>query len=75
MTDYPLHGEAVLAPAHAVVAHPEQLSFEEAASVWMQFTGALRWRRSILAAGDGDSQTKADHGHATGSTDKSQPTG
>jgi NADPH:quinone reductase-like Zn-dependent oxidoreductase len=40
MTDYPVHGEAVLAPAHAVVAHPEHLSFEEAASVWMQFVTA-----------------------------------
>ncbi|WTC76757.1 zinc-binding dehydrogenase [Streptomyces sp. NBC_01637] len=26
MTDYPMHGEAVLAPADAVVAHPERLS-------------------------------------------------
>ncbi|GHH87616.1 NADPH:quinone reductase [Streptomyces sulfonofaciens] len=40
MTDHPVHGEAVLAPAHAVVAHPEQLSFAEAASVWMQFVTA-----------------------------------
>ncbi|MFE7707783.1 zinc-dependent alcohol dehydrogenase family protein [Streptomyces sp. NPDC057486] len=40
MTDYPMHGEAVLAPAGAVVAHPERLSFEEAASVWMQFVTA-----------------------------------
>ncbi|MFI7388056.1 zinc-dependent alcohol dehydrogenase family protein [Streptomyces sp. NPDC049813] len=40
MNDYPVHGEAVLAPAHAVVAHPGQLSFEEAASVWMQFITA-----------------------------------
>ncbi|MGI5458338.1 zinc-dependent alcohol dehydrogenase family protein [Streptomyces sp. CA-249302] len=40
MTDYPVHGEVVLAPAHAVVAHPEHLSFEEAASVWMKFVTA-----------------------------------
>ncbi|MEV7085461.1 zinc-dependent alcohol dehydrogenase family protein [Streptomyces sp. NPDC093085] len=40
MTEYPVHGEAVLAPAHAVVVHPERLSFEEAASVWMQFITA-----------------------------------
>ncbi|MEU0804937.1 zinc-dependent alcohol dehydrogenase family protein [Streptomyces sp. NPDC005970] len=40
MTDYPVHGEAILAPAGAVVAHPERLSFEEAASVWMQFVTA-----------------------------------
>ncbi|MFE4450606.1 zinc-dependent alcohol dehydrogenase family protein [Streptomyces sp. NPDC056796] len=40
MTDYAVHGEAVLAPAHAVVTHPQRLSFEEAASVWMQFITA-----------------------------------
>lgn len=40
MVDYSVHGELVLAPAHAVVAHPERLSFEEAASVWMQFITA-----------------------------------
>jgi len=40
MTDYPVHGELVLAPAHAVVKHPETLSWEEAASVWMAFITA-----------------------------------
>jgi NADPH:quinone reductase-like Zn-dependent oxidoreductase len=40
MTDYPVHGERVLAPAHAVVTHPESLSFEEAASIWMMFITA-----------------------------------
>lgn len=40
MVDYGMHGELVLAPAYAVVAHPEQLSFEEAAAVWMMFVTA-----------------------------------
>jgi NADPH:quinone reductase-like Zn-dependent oxidoreductase len=40
VTEYAMHGELVLAPAHAVVAHPERLSFEEAASVWMMFATA-----------------------------------
>ncbi|MFJ4921656.1 zinc-dependent alcohol dehydrogenase family protein [Streptomyces sp. NPDC088725] len=40
MTDYVVHGELVVAPAHAVVIHPESLSWEEAASVWMMFITA-----------------------------------
>ncbi|MCU4297167.1 alcohol dehydrogenase [Brevibacterium permense] len=40
MTEYGVHGEVVLAPAHAVVVHPARLSFEEAASVWMPFITA-----------------------------------
>ncbi|WP_219726590.1 zinc-dependent alcohol dehydrogenase family protein [Arthrobacter sp. AFG20] len=40
MTDYALHGELVLAPSHAVVKHPEKLTWEEAASVWMPFVTA-----------------------------------
>ncbi|WP_197379428.1 zinc-dependent alcohol dehydrogenase family protein [Mycolicibacterium mengxianglii] len=40
MTDYAVHGELVLAPARAVVKHPTHLSWEEAASIWMQFITA-----------------------------------
>lgn len=40
MTEYGVHGELVLAPAEAVVAHPETLSFEQAAAVWMQYVTA-----------------------------------
>jgi NADPH:quinone reductase-like Zn-dependent oxidoreductase len=40
MTDYGAHGELVVVPAHAVVAHPSHLSFAEAASVWMMFITA-----------------------------------
>jgi NADPH:quinone reductase-like Zn-dependent oxidoreductase len=37
---YGLYGELVNAPSHAVVKHPETLSFEEAAATWMMFTTA-----------------------------------
>ncbi|NUK01378.1 zinc-dependent alcohol dehydrogenase family protein [Streptomyces lunaelactis] len=40
MTDYAVHGELVLAPARAVVKHPDTLSWEQAASVWMMFMTA-----------------------------------
>lgn len=37
---YGMYGELVNAPAHAVVKHPENLSFEEAAASWMMYTTA-----------------------------------
>jgi NADPH:quinone reductase-like Zn-dependent oxidoreductase len=37
---YSTYGEVVLAPVHAVVKHPETLSFVEAASIWMMFLTA-----------------------------------
>ncbi|SFS90457.1 zinc-dependent alcohol dehydrogenase family protein [Saccharopolyspora flava] len=37
---YALHGDLVLAPAHAVVEHPPNLTWEQAAAVWMSFTTA-----------------------------------
>ncbi|MDI2032460.1 zinc-dependent alcohol dehydrogenase family protein [Saccharopolyspora sp. TS4A08] len=37
---YALHGDAVLAPADAVVEHPPNLSWEQAAAVWMSCTTA-----------------------------------
>jgi NADPH:quinone reductase-like Zn-dependent oxidoreductase len=37
---YSTYGEIILAPDHAVVKHPESLSFVEAASVWMMFMTA-----------------------------------
>lgn len=39
-TEYGMYGELVNAPAHAVVKHPENLSFEEAAASWMMFITA-----------------------------------
>jgi NADPH:quinone reductase-like Zn-dependent oxidoreductase len=53
LNTYSTYGEVILAPDHAVVKHPESLSFVEAASVWMMFLtayGALVF----------DAQAKAD---------------
>lgn len=44
MNDYAMYGEQVVAPAFAVVKHPENLTWEEAAATWMQYAtvhGAL----------------------------------
>lgn len=54
MVDYPMHGEAVLAPDHAVVVHPERLSFEEAASAWMQFITAYGGLVDVAGVRAGD---------------------
>ena len=40
LNKYFTYGEVILAPDHAVVKHPESLSFFEAASVWMMFITA-----------------------------------
>jgi NADPH:quinone reductase-like Zn-dependent oxidoreductase len=40
MNQYFTYGEVIIAPDHAVVKHPESLSFAEAASVWMMFVTA-----------------------------------
>src|SRR5258708_3085103 len=40
LNKYSTYGEIILAPEHAVVRHPESLSFVEAASVWMMFLTA-----------------------------------
>ncbi|HBU8521972.1 zinc-dependent alcohol dehydrogenase family protein [Klebsiella aerogenes] len=39
-SDYGMYGEIVNAPAHAVVKHPQNLSFVEAAASWMMFVTA-----------------------------------
>lgn len=53
-TDYGMYGEVVNAPAHAVVKHPENLSFEQAAASWMMYITA--WGALVeyghLKAGD-----------------------
>ncbi|MEI6934163.1 alcohol dehydrogenase, partial [Klebsiella pneumoniae] len=38
--EYGMYGELVNAPVHAVVKHPENLSFEEAAASWMMYVTA-----------------------------------
>jgi NADPH:quinone reductase-like Zn-dependent oxidoreductase len=40
MNQYFTYGEVIIAPDHAVVKHPESLSFAEAASVWMMYVTA-----------------------------------
>lgn len=39
-SEYGMYGELVNAPAHAVVKHPENLSFEQAAASWMMYVTA-----------------------------------
>jgi NADPH:quinone reductase-like Zn-dependent oxidoreductase len=54
LNKYSAYGEVILAPDHAVVKHPESLSFVEAASVWMMFLtayGALVFDAQV-GAGD-----------------------
>jgi len=40
-SDYGMYGEVVNAPAHAVVKHPQNLSFEQAAACWMMYVTAF----------------------------------
>jgi NADPH:quinone reductase-like Zn-dependent oxidoreductase len=54
MTEYGVHGELVLAPAHAVVKHPPSLSWEEAASVWMMFITAYGGLIDLARLREGD---------------------
>src|ERR1700728_3630766 len=52
LNKYSAYGEVILAPDHAVVKHPESLSFVEAASVWMMFItayGALVFDAQVRA--------------------------
>ncbi len=54
LNKYFTYGEVILAPDHAVVKHPESLSFVEAASVWMMFITAYGARTfdAQVKAGD-----------------------
>jgi NADPH:quinone reductase-like Zn-dependent oxidoreductase len=52
LNKYFSYGEVILAPDHAVVKHPQSLSFVEAASVWMMFItayGALVFDAQVKA--------------------------
>lgn len=40
LNEYGVYGELAVVPAHAVAKHPASLSWEEAASIWMQFATA-----------------------------------
>jgi len=46
---YGMYGDEVVAPARAVVRHPENISWEEAAATWMSFTTA--WAGLVDYAG------------------------
>lgn len=48
-SEYGMYGELVNAPAHAVVKHPENLSFAQAAASWMMFITAYG---ALLEYGD-----------------------
>ncbi|MCQ8279450.1 zinc-dependent alcohol dehydrogenase family protein [Acetobacteraceae bacterium KSS8] len=54
MNQYGLYGDVVIAPAHAVVAHPKEIGFETAAASWMQYVTAWGALHHIagLRAGD-----------------------
>jgi|SRR5215469_2550681 len=52
--DYGMYGELVLAPARAVVKHPESLTWEEAAATWMQFVTAWGALIDIAKLSQGD---------------------
>src|SRR5207247_1365945 len=54
MSEYSLHGELVVAPSRAVVKHPEHLTWEEAAAVWMPFVTAYGGLIDLAGLGRGD---------------------
>ena len=54
MNEYGIYGDAAIVPAHAVVKHPADLTWSEAAAIWMQYLtayGALV-EYGALAKGD-----------------------
>ena len=54
MNDYGTYGELVSIPASAIVAQPDSLSFEQAASVWMIFVTAYSALIEDAQIGTGD---------------------
>src|SRR5476649_182627 len=54
MNQYHTYGEVIIAPDHAVVKHPESLSYAEAASVWMMFVTAYGALIEDAKVGKGD---------------------
>jgi NADPH:quinone reductase-like Zn-dependent oxidoreductase len=54
LNDYGVYGEVAVVPFHGIAEYPSTLSFEQGASIWMQYLtayGALIWL-SHLAKGD-----------------------
>ncbi|HUO60302.1 MAG TPA: zinc-dependent alcohol dehydrogenase family protein [Candidatus Acidoferrales bacterium] len=54
MNQYPMLGEVVIAPVHALGRYPEKLSFEQAAAIWMQYLTAYGALISIAHVSKGD---------------------
>jgi NADPH:quinone reductase-like Zn-dependent oxidoreductase len=54
MNQYHTYGEVIIAPEHAVVKHPESLSYAEAASVWMMYVTAYGALIEDAKVGKGD---------------------
>ena len=54
MNDYSVYGEEAIVPVYALVRKPEKLSWEEAASVWMQYLTAWGGLVSIAGLTSGD---------------------
>ncbi|EFE08818.1 zinc-dependent alcohol dehydrogenase family protein [Citrobacter youngae] len=52
--EYGMYGEIVNAPVHAVVKHPENLSFAEAAASWMMYVTAFGALVEYANIGPGD---------------------
>lgn len=52
---YGMYADLANAPVHAVVKHPESLSFEEASAVWMQYVTAYGALIDIAGLTKGDS--------------------
>src|SRR3984957_8319131 len=54
MNQYHTYGEVIIVPHHAVVKHPESLSYVEAASIWMMFVTAYGALIEDAKVGKGD---------------------
>jgi NADPH:quinone reductase-like Zn-dependent oxidoreductase len=54
LTEYAVHAELAIAPAHTVVRHPANLSWEQAAASWMQYITAYGALIDIAKVGPGD---------------------
>lgn len=54
LNNYGMYAEVANAPAHAVVKHPESVSFEAAASAWMQYVTAYGALIDIAGLAKGD---------------------
>jgi NADPH:quinone reductase-like Zn-dependent oxidoreductase len=54
MNDYGMYGDLANAPASAVAHHPASLSWEEAASIWMQYVTAYGALIDIAGLAKGD---------------------